>query len=71
MTPKQLIPKKELLSWIKKEKLILQSLINHHQANVFALYHLEAYNISFKNWWELWKIKRYIKKLNKLEQKLK
>lgn len=61
---------KEIKIWIEQEKLILQNLINHHQANVFALYHLGAYHFSLKDWWNLWKIKRYIKRLNKLEKEL-
>ena len=65
------ITKKDLLDWIKQEKIILKSLIMHHQANVFALAHFNVYSNSIKDWWNLYKIKRDIKSLDRLETKLK
>jgi len=65
------VKNEKVLNWIKREKFLLQSLINHHQANVFALIHFASYSVSLKDWWDLWKIKRYIKKLNDLDAKLR
>lgn len=62
--------KKKILDWIKKEKLMIESLLNHHNANVFALYHLGAYHISLKDFWNMWKLKRYLKQLNKIQKEL-
>jgi len=61
--------KKQEIGNLKKIKFGLEMLLNHNQFNFMAL-HILGYSGSLKDYFNAWRVKRDIKKLDKQIKKL-